>query len=92
MHAATVLFAGCCHAGANQQQQQQLPLLGSSHDYERKSGLAIRVMARVDAWFVLPRVQLVQLLPALTGMQQLVFGYAGVLWSLWICVMNCGSS
>jgi hypothetical protein len=52
-------------------------LLGGSPAHELESGALSKLLSRWDTWFVLPRAALVQLLPAMTGMQQLVFGYAG---------------
>ncbi|KAF6258170.1 hypothetical protein COO60DRAFT_1143533 [Scenedesmus sp. NREL 46B-D3] len=64
-----------------QQQWQQSPLLGSSPSFEPGAGALSRLLACWDAWFMLPRTPLVQLLPAMTGMQQLVFANAVVLYS-----------
>lgn len=57
-------------------QQQQLPLLGGPSYYEPPPGGLLSLMAACDAWFIFPRTPLVRLLPAMTGLQQLVFGYA----------------
>uniref|UniRef100_A0A383VX39 U-box domain-containing protein n=1 Tax=Tetradesmus obliquus TaxID=3088 RepID=A0A383VX39_TETOB len=63
-------------------QQEQLPLLGGSPPHELESSGALgRMLSCWDTWFVMPRAPLVQLLPAMTGMQQLVFGYAVLTYS-----------
>ena len=84
--AAVRAWAAAAAAGSKDVPLKLLPLLngqgaaagggGVDHDAPQP-GSVLGLLAALDTWVVFPRAQLLRLIPAMSGLQQLLLGHAG---------------
>lgn len=90
--AAVRAWAAAAAAGSKDVPLKLLPLLngqgaaagggGVDHDAPQP-GSVLGLLAALDTWVVFPRAQLLRLIPAMSGLQQLLLGHAGACSLVW---------